>query len=189
MKKRDFYLTLTFFLICLVGIGLAIREINTIEPESEEGALMDYTCEEVKNYETIAAEQDLETLKQLMIDHINGYATDPEGRLSAAMGKLDSLRDEVAFHNTDQQLYRSQFSEILRLISRAELVKAQGSLSRGETEGAVQAVEHARHCLHDAMMFAGESQLETDRVLLQKLNMAKSEGLTKARLEVVIGEL
>jgi hypothetical protein len=189
MKKRTFYLTMGFFLICLIGIALAIRDINTTVPQSEEGALLEYTCNEVKSYETLAAEQDLEELKQLMIDHINGYASDPQGQLSAAMNVLDSLKDEVAFHNTDQTLYRTQFRKILRLISRAELVKAQGSLSKGQQDAALESVRHAQHCLHDALIFSSKEEIDADMDLLHELNEAKNNGLTAEGLEKVMSLL
>jgi hypothetical protein len=189
MNKRAFYLTMAFALVCLIGIAIAIREINTITPESEEGALMDYACKEVKNYETLAAEQDLEDLKQLLVDHINGYASDPEGRLGAALSELDSLQDEVAFHNTDLEFYHARFREILRLISRAELVKAKASLTNSDVEAAMDAVRHAQHCLHDALIFASKEEIDADMDLLHQLNQTKNNGLTRDGLDEVIALL
>jgi hypothetical protein len=189
MSKKAFYYTFAFFLVCLLAVAYAIYYGEKELPESKEGALMQYTCDDVMAYETINAEQDLEELRMIVESHINEYDPSIHQRLSSTLDELDSLRDEVAFHNNDVGMYRAHFRSMLNLISYAELTLAANRISLGEDREAMISVEHARHCLHDALFFATEGDAEAQSRLLDDLNAQITGGLTADGLLTLAGRL
>ena len=186
MNKGTFYTILVASIVCLIGIAYAIWKEDSL-PESQEGALMYYTCEEVKAYETLAAENDLDALHEIIQTHINEYPAEISMRLSSALAELDSLRDEAAFHNTDQSLYNSHFRSILRSIAYAELTQAKSNID--DSKKSNEAFHHAQHCLHDALLFSSPEEIEADTDLMHTLNQIRMEGLTASSLEKVMGRL
>lgn len=189
MNNRTFYATLAFFIICLVGVALAIVEINERVPESEEGALMQNTCEEITAYETIRAEQDLDELAGIINDHINEYSVEVHEILAITLQEIDSLRDEVAFHNTRQEMYRAHFRKILNQISFAELSLAADLLKSDKPDQAMTSVRHAQHCLHDALFFTEKNEFDQQAEFLHQLNVEKNNSLTVAGLQKLANSL
>jgi hypothetical protein len=189
MSKRAFYITLSVSIIAMLAIAYAIYHAETNLPESSEGSLMRYTCDEVASYETIAAEQDLEALRKIIESHINEYPPSIHDQLELTLMIVDSLRDEVAFHNSDVRMYQTHFKNMLNLITKAELELASEKLASGDNRSAISSVEHARHCLHDALLFTPEADQEKYVDFMDDLNTLITSGLTIEGLSAMVDRL
>ncbi|MFT4736439.1 MAG: hypothetical protein ACI8QD_000123 [Cyclobacteriaceae bacterium] len=187
MQKPKLFLTIGFVAVCLIGIFLAVSSLTDFGYESDEGSLMAYTCEDVSAYETVSAEQDLASLTRLVTQHISSYDPSVTKDINYVLLEIDLLRDEVAFHTNDQQVYRNKFRELLTEIGLAELKTARTNLAEGQSID--ENIKHAQHCLHDALVFSDDRWRSRQIGYSTALSELKNSGVTADGLNSLIEQL
>lgn len=142
-------------IIVLVLISLISRTIHRPE-DTDEGKLMAAACKDIIEYEELGAEAKFEKIHDLITSHTHNYLHRSDSIISVAIKDLDSLKDEVMFHNVDLSLYHTHFSYILLQLSYVEIEDALGYLMSGDLKESRNALNEARHYFHDALVFDKE---------------------------------
>jgi hypothetical protein len=189
MKNIPYILKVTIVTIGAAAIFYSIMLAISKNEESPEGQLMIEACQDIAAYETIRAESDIDSIISIIESHINESGEAPGNLYQGTLDELYALKDEVAFHNTQTDIYKNKFVEILNALCYAHLLEAIEMLKAGNEERAKLLVDHATHYLHDAMHFSEGELYENEYAVLKRLSMLRGDRFTISEIEYCGHEL
>ena len=123
MRNNFFKLLLTAVVI-IVGIFLTLQYFSSGK-QSVEGKLMSQACEDIQSYETFRAEQEVDSLIEVIIRHRFPAGSGSNWTEAEILMDLRGIKDEIAFHNMDIEMYHKAFSKVLNKLAYAHMQDAK----------------------------------------------------------------
>lgn len=171
MKRNFFTLLLTAFVI-ISGVYIALNFFSTKE-QSVEGTLMSQACEDIQAYETLKAEQQVDSLIEIIIKHRFPTGSGSNWTEAEILMDLRKIRDEISFHNLDETMYQREFAKILNKLAYAHMQDAKAYLENNSKAAAKESMEETCHFLHDALFFSKGEMITEQKELLRKMRSLK----------------
>jgi len=180
MKKRIY--TITIAIIAIAASMFFLIDFSQLQ-KSEEATMMESACDDVKEFKMFQAKMHIEELKFLIENHPIEDDLELSMRQGEILQDLESLINELDFHNTDFEMYNESFGYILRELSVLMLADAVQKIEVGDRESALISVHEACHYFHDATLFHKGKLTDKEREIIKNLRVRKTKKLDSLKIQ------
>jgi len=168
-SKAVWMIIITVLAITVVGyIGSYFYNQKVFNKETK---YMNEACQDISQFEMLRAQGDIDSLIVIITEHFESHDIQSNSEYSEILNDINWLKEELQFHNTDSEVYKLHFSNILRKLAYLELVNAKKHSKNNEGQ-LKQKIENASHFYHDAMFFSSQKLKDKEKRLIIKLHQA-----------------